>query len=146
MLWQEYLINDEFSPLAVQGIFLQLMAALMREKRSMSIKSPTWVAKIKELIREQYTGRVSLEALSAKLNIHPVYLSREFPKYFHCSLSEYFRRIKIKEAIGLMSDETRSLTDIAHKCGFSDQSHFSRTFKKMHNLTPSEYRQKIVSR
>ncbi len=143
MLWQEYMINDEFSAIAVQGIFLQLMAVLLRERKRETMKLPKWVGAMKRIIREQQSNRFTLKALSKELDIHPVHLSREFPKYFHCSLSEYLRRVKVREAVSLMSNGALSLTDIAHQCGFSDQSHFTRIFKRMYNLTPSEYRQMI---
>ncbi len=141
MLWQEYMINDEFSPMAVQGIFLQLMAVLLRERKREGIRTPKWVSAIKAIIREQRTDKYTLELLSKELGVHPVHLSREFPRYFQCSLSEYIRRIKVRQAVSLMSEAALSLTDIAHQCGFSDQSHFTRIFKKMYNLTPSDYRQ-----
>ena len=144
LLWQEYPINDKFTPLAVQGIILQLIATLLRERKNAKVKSPRWVGKLKEIIREQRSAKFSLEGLSEELDIHPVYLSREFPKYFHCSFGEYIRRTRIKEAAELLTDSKLSLTEIAHQCGFADQSHFTRLFKKMHNLTPSRYR-KIIS-
>lgn len=145
LLWQEYLINDEFTSLAVQGTILQLIAVLLRgERKNVNVKSPKWVGKLKEIIREQHPAKFSLKELSKELSVHPVYLSREFPKYFHSSLSEYLRRTRIKEATGLLADKSLSLTEIAHQCGFSDQSHFTRLFKKMYNLTPSEYR-KIIT-
>jgi AraC family transcriptional regulator len=143
MLWQEYIINDEFTPLAVQGIFLQFMAGLLREQKRETMKLPEWVVAMKRIIREQHSNRFTLKELSKKLDIHPVHLSREFPKYFQCSLSEYLRRIKVKEAVSMMSDGDLSLTDIAYQCGFSDQSHFTRIFKRMYNVTPSQYRQMI---
>jgi AraC-like DNA-binding protein len=146
LLWQEYLINDEFTPLAAQGIILQLIAVLLRERKNAEVKSPKWVGKFKEIIREQHSAKFSLEALSKELSVHPVYLSREFPKFFQCSLSEYMRRARIKEATVLLTDKTLSLTEIAHQCSFSDQSHFTRIFKKMHNLTPSQYRRLLFDR
>jgi len=41
-----------------------------------------------------------------------------------------------------MSDRSISLTDIAYLTGFSDQSHFTRIFKKFTGSNPSEYRRK----
>lgn len=43
-----------------------------------------------------------------------------------------------------MLDKPNTLTiDIAFNCGFSDQAHFSRVFKKVEGMTPKQYRNKI---
>jgi AraC-like DNA-binding protein len=55
---------------------------------------------------------------------------------------EYIRKKRIEKAIELMSDRSISLTEIAYLTGFSDQSHFTRIFKKFTGSNPSEYRRK----
>jgi YesN/AraC family two-component response regulator len=78
------------------------------------------------------------------VDINPSYLSREFSKYFgDLSFGEYIRKMRIEKAQELMNDAAYSLTEIAYLTGFSDQSHFTRIFKKHTGQSPSEYKKKL---
>ena len=108
-------------------------------------KSPEWTALLREMIQDQIDTNttLSLNQLSEELDISSSYLSREFSKYFeNLNYGEYIRKKRIEKAIELMSDRSISLTEIAYLTGFSDQSHFTRIFKKFTGSNPSEYRRK----
>jgi len=78
------------------------------------------------------------------LNIHPAYISREFSKYFdNLSFGDYIRKQRIEKAIDYLNNSAYSLTKIAYLTGFSDQSHFTRIFKKHTGKSPSAYRKSI---
>lgn len=104
---------------------------------------PGWVDKIKNLIQEQYYKRLSLEELSKEAGVHPVHLSRQFPKYFSVSLHYYVTQVKIQKATLMLGDRSYRLGTIASRCGFTDASHFNRCFRKITGLSPSQYRRKI---
>ncbi|HVK46879.1 MAG TPA: helix-turn-helix transcriptional regulator, partial [Pseudobacter sp.] len=88
-----------------------------------------------------------LKELSRDLDINPSYLSREFSKHFgNLTFGEYIRTQRIEKAIELMQDPSYSLTHIAYLTGFSDQSHFTRIFKKHTGSSPSQYRKKNVQK
>ncbi|MDF2851596.1 MAG: AraC family transcriptional regulator [Sphingobacterium multivorum] len=108
-------------------------------------KSPEWTALLREMIQDQIDTNttLSLNQLSEELDISSSYFSREFSKYFeNLNYGEYIRKKRIEKAIELMSDRSISLTEIAYLTGFSDQSHFTRIFKKFTGSNPSEYRRK----
>ena len=88
----------------------------------------------------------TLAELAVALNIHPVHLSREFPKHFYTSLGNYVRLIKIQRAMTLLPDPGVSLTEIAFETGFADQSHFIRSFKTYHGMTPLAYRKLLAQK
>jgi AraC-like DNA-binding protein len=81
--------------------------------------------------------------LAKKLNIHPVTLSREFPKYYHCSFSNYFRQLRIERSLPMLAKKNMPIHDVAGSCGFSDTSNFIRSFKKWKGVTPDVYRKLI---
>jgi AraC-like DNA-binding protein len=81
------------------------------------------------------------------LDVHPAYLSREFSKYFEdLSFGEYIRKLRIEKSIELMSSARYSLTEIAYLAGFSDQSHFTRIFRKHTGQNPSHYRKSLLKK
>ncbi|RYZ75333.1 MAG: AraC family transcriptional regulator [Proteobacteria bacterium] len=88
---------------------------------------------IKDIIQDQIDTQFTfdLKKISDELELNPSYLSREFSKHFdHLNFGEYVRKKRIEKAIDLMQKPDYSLTEIAYLTGFSDQSHFSRTFKQ----------------
>ena len=48
--------------------------------------------------------------------------------------------IRINAAIRLLTSTNKLLAEIVHDCGFYDQSHFIRTFKRLRRQTPAQYR------
>lgn len=116
-------------------------------KQSTSKKAPDWAKELREMIQDQLDTNMSLslQHVSNELEINPAYLSREFSKYFdNLSFGDYIRKLRIEKAIGLMTDTSYSLTEIAYLTGFSDQSHFNRIFKKQTGQTPSVYKKSIL--
>jgi len=116
-------------------------------KQSTSKKAPDWAKELREMIQDQLDTNMalSLQQVSNDLEINPAYLSREFSKYFdNLSFGDYIRKLRIEKAIGLMTDTSYSLTEIAYLTGFSDQSHFNRIFKKQTGQPPSAYKKSIL--
>jgi AraC-like DNA-binding protein len=116
-------------------------------KQSKSKKAPEWAKELKEMIQDQLDTNMtlSLQQVSEELAINPAYLSREFSKYFdNLSFGDYIRKLRIDKAINLMETTNYSLTEIAYLTGFSDQSHFTRIFKKQTNQTPTLYKKNAL--
>jgi AraC-like DNA-binding protein len=53
---------------------------------------------------------------------------------------EYLRGVRVRRAKALLADRHLRITEVAYGVGFSDLSHFDRTFRKIVGLSPSEYR------
>jgi len=143
-LFAETKINDASSTLSIQGLLLQTLSQMVRNEQYSISKKPAWVYSINEILNEQFTDALTLEYLSAATGIHPVHLSREFPKYFNCSFGEYIRKLKTERSLSLLANKRIDLTAIAYECGFADQSHFTRCFKAINGITPSTYRRLLL--
>ena len=102
-------------------------------------KSPFWVKSLNELLNDCWNENPNLQDLSQILNLNPITISKHFPKYFGCTLGEYMRRIKINRSLSLIQSKNTNLTEISFQCGFSDQSHFIRTFKNQTGFLPKQF-------
>lgn len=142
-LYREFLLSDDYSEVSVEVLLLQICETLSNQKEINTLNNPIWVDGLKELLHYD-TSSLSLDYLSSELNIHPAHISRAASKYLSMSLGEYIRQQKIKKAIPLLLDPSNSLTAITYHLGFSDQSHFTRTFKTYLNRTPGEFRRQLV--
>lgn len=137
-IFKETKINDASFELSINQLLLKIFNQLSSQKENL-VKKPIWVKQIDEILHENSTEKLSLEELSQTLDIHPIHLSRDFHKYFHCNLGEYLRKLKVEKSLKLLN-EYESLSEVALECGFSDQSHFIRCFKENIGITPLKYR------
>lgn len=142
---RESSVYDTASNLAIESLLINALARLTKIYDKPIDLKPIWVKKLKAILHDEPFEKHSLSALAARLDIHPIHLSRDFKKHFHSSLGDYIRRIKIQNSIVLLQDKTLNLTEIAFACSFADQSHFLRCFKYYTGIKPSVYRKSILS-
>lgn len=141
--WAKELQNVRHTQNPIENLLLDVYKKFL--KKSGTRKIPSWAKELKEIIQDQIDTNLSLnlKELSHSLDVHPAYLSREFSKYFeNLSFGDYIRKLRIEKAVHLLQGSEHSLSEIAYLTGFSDQSHFNRTFKKHTGKNPSEYRRK----
>lgn len=128
------------SGMIIESLVLEILSLLSKTPLNIEKGTPRWVGKLQEILNDHDSINLSLDEISGLLNIHPVHLSRSFKKYFHCTLGEYVRRIKIEKAAVLILEGSRPLTSIAYDCGFADQSHLIKVFKAYMGINPSFFR------
>lgn len=88
----------------------------------------------------QFKGKISVSALRNKLFLTERTLERRFVKEVGVTPKVFCKIIQFQNALAQITNEESShLTSVAYENGFSDQSHFIKTFKKYTNLTPSEF-------
>lgn len=94
----------------------------------------------KQYINENYNKAVSLEGVSGYIGFNPAYFSSMFKKATGQNFMDYVIEIRIMNARNLLVQTDQDVADIAATVGYTDLKYFSRIFKKLTNLTPSEYR------
>ncbi len=142
--WAKHLQSEKHTQNPIEKLLLDVYKKFLKKK---SGKVPEWAKELKEIIQDQIDTNLtlSLKEVSQSLHVHPTYLSREFSKYFDdLSFGDYIRKLRIEKAIQLLNDPTYSLSEIAYLTGFSDQSHFTRIFKKNTGKNPSAYKKSIL--
>src|SRR5690625_1793769 len=91
-------------------------------------------------------GELSLSTLAQTVALKPKYLSNLFKKEVGIPITEYIQKTKIDEAKKLMTYSDNSLSEISALLNFTDQSYFTKVFKKHTNLTPKQYMQHWIER
>jgi AraC-like DNA-binding protein len=139
--WAKHLQNEKHTQQPFENLLVDVFNNYLKNKPGSKKKIPPWAQELKEIIQDHIDTNHSLKEISKGLEINPSYLSREFSKYFEdLSFGEYIRKQRIEKAKDLMQSDQFSLTEIAYLTGFSDQSHFTRIFKKYTGKNPSVYR------
>jgi YesN/AraC family two-component response regulator len=142
--WAKHLQKEKHTQNPIENLLLDVYKKFLKNK---SGKVPEWAKELKEIIQDQIDTNLtlSLKEVSQSLHVHPSYLSREFSKYFDdLSFGDYIRKLRIEKATQLLSDPSYSLSEIAYLTGFSDQSHFTRIFKKYTGKNPSTFKKHLI--
>jgi YesN/AraC family two-component response regulator len=95
----------------------------------------------KNYIYDQRFSRITHESIAGHAGISPNYLSVIFKKETGVAVNEYIQQIKIEEAKNMIMFSNTPLSEIGSLLSFSDQSYFTKIFKKHTGLTPKQYQQ-----
>lgn len=135
---------DQFSELVVGGLLLETIATFGRagESQTRASQVPPWLLRVKHSLDEEPAKSITHELLAKQSGKHPVHLARAFRKEFGETVGGYQRRLRLQQAAELLLEGDTPLVEVALRCGFSSHSHFCRSFKRIHGLTPSEFRAK----
>ena len=91
-------------------------------------------------IRTNYRNKIRIPELANLTDRSVSAFERSFKKHLHLTPTDFIRRVRIHETCRQLIQSQSSLAKIANDCGFSDQAHFSREFKRVMLTTPVLYR------
>jgi AraC family transcriptional regulator len=140
-IYKEFRLMDSATPLAIEGLMLELVAGLSRQRSILTEpKRPSWLNRAREILEADFHDNVSLKRVAEDVDVHPVHLARVFRQQFACSPGEYVRQLRINFACRQLSQSDSPLVEIALASGFAHQAHFNRVFKAQTGMTPAEFR------
>ena len=141
-MYREFTERDRFSGLALESLTTELLITASRQNLPKTEnKPPQWLNRVKDYLHENYAENSGLTYLAKIAEVHPTHLARVFRQYHKCTAGDYIRKIRIEKAGQQLIYTNKPLVEIALEMGFSDQSHFTRSFKKLTGMTPTKYRQ-----
>jgi AraC-like DNA-binding protein len=140
-LFEECRTQDDASPLAVEGLVLELLAECSRSRSEIPpTHPPRWLGRVRELLHERFSENLSLGEVAAAAGISADHLARSFRRCHGCTVGEYVRRLRVEFACRRLASAEQPLVEVALDAGFSDQSHFTKTFKRLMGVTPAAFR------
>ncbi|MFC5471380.1 AraC family transcriptional regulator [Cohnella suwonensis] len=148
-------INDELETktigyeLSVKAHLYRLLTLLVRHYVATVREQDEYRARLKELERlapvflyidEHAKEKLTVQQLADVAGLSRFHFSRLFKQVTDKSLVEYVNLVRINQSESLLRDRRLTISEIALATGFSDIYYFSRTFKKLKNVSPSEWR------
>lgn len=110
----------------------------INEEKKYADKKPIRIAK--QYIKSNFHLPITLEEVSNEIGFNPAYFSTLFKKETGQNFLEYLTDTRIQAAKQLLADNKRTIIQVAEEVGYTDIKHFTKVFKKVTGLTPSEYR------
>ena len=106
-----------------------------------NLKHSDVVQKIKEYILANFDHRLTLDDISRHVYLSNSYVSSIFKKETGLSIIDYTNRVRINRSKRLLHETDYSISMISTRCGFEDQSYFTKTFRKHVGVSPKKYRE-----
>ena len=104
------------------------------------IHSNTLIRDITGYIESHYMEDIALQDIAGYLNYSDVYFCKLFKQNFGKNFITYLNEFRMARAKELLADPGINIKDVGYKAGFRDPNYFTRIFKRMVGMTPSEYR------
>ena len=92
-------------------------------------------------IKENYDKTITAEKLAEVVNLSPVYFSHLFKKHTGMKMTDYITDYKMQIAKSKLLETDLPINEIAESVGFQEQRYFSKRFKQIVGMTPTEFRQ-----
>lgn len=96
--------------------------------------------KVRDYIEEHYASKILLDDIAFKFGVSKQHLLKIFKMQFGVSPYTYLMELKIKKAKLFLIEDQMKLSEIVEELAFTDESHFSKMFKKYTGMTPREFK------
>ncbi len=108
-------------------------------------KTAVLMGKVKKYLQHNYMlPDISLDSVSAILNINSSYFSSLFKRIFQVNFLDYLTELRMGAAKDLLRDPLRSTAEVAGMVGYESANYFTRVFKKNVGMTPTDFRRSIA--
>lgn len=101
---------------------------------------PRWLKSAIELIESETSEALSVASVAQEIGVHPVHLARVFRRFLGASPAQNIQQARLRRAYSMMAVTELPLSEIAVTCGYADQSHLSRAFKKATRSSADAFR------
>jgi AraC family transcriptional regulator len=98
------------------------------------------IRRVTERMHDSLGAEITLDALAEAVNLGRTSLILRFKATFGVTPYQYLIQARIRQAQRLLSQTRLPIAEVAMRCGFFDQAHFSRYFRKVTGVQPSAYR------
>lgn len=138
--WSDSLFGSaENADLAAESVLIYTFSRLSDVTR----QTDGAVERAVDIIDEYFSDQeLTLASVAAQLGYNKKYLSQVFKREKGVSISDYVRNLRIQHAVFLLDHGIDSVKNVAALSGFKDPFHFSKIFKSVMGVSPTDYKKK----
>jgi AraC family transcriptional regulator len=131
---------DDASRTALEGWCMLALSAAARGQAVAPAPPPRWLSDAVSMIERRATEGISLGTLADALGVHRATLAAAFRRFRRTSVGESIREVRVRKVMRALVASKMPLCEIATTCGFHDQAHMGRVFRKAIGFSPGGYR------
>ncbi len=140
-LIQNYFIRSNLSFLQSKALFLNILEEIVLSVKLLDYQDKKEkMSSIIEYMQENYANNMTVPDIANHFNIERRKLTYVFEKRMGVSPTTYLTDLRIQKSKLLLRTSDLSLSEISEKVGYTDYFYFSRVFKKVTGLSPTEFR------
>lgn len=137
--------HAEASPLHLIGHLCLFLDALIRSSSTQTLNQRPqlrdfYIQEAVTFMEQNYQRNLTVEEIAGVCRLNRSYFSKLFRDNLGCPPQEFLIRLRLAKAVELMKTTSSSIGDISALCGYPNQLHFSRAFKKRYGISPREWR------
>ena len=137
-------MDKVFGLLTLLVLELQDMAQTERSEDQRKVSGEhTIIARAQQYVQAQVMEKLTVPVVAAGVGVSASYLTALFHKHLAVSPGAYIRRIKLQQSKQMIREGKMNFTEIYENLQYSTVHHFSRQFKQMFGMTPTEYAKRV---
>lgn len=147
--------KDMLRVLKIEGIVYEILSLHIQQhdRLSKGVPLPTSliktelkaIRKLGEKIIKNPSKNYSLDQLTQESGLSQAKLQDGFKFLYNRTVTEYIRHIRLETAREMMNTSDLNISQIVYSIGFTSRSYFSKIFKEKYDITPNEFRKKVLN-
>ena len=147
-LYREVSLNDMADRLYIESLVIQLAVSVLRRHSRVSGASSiqpsggltrSQARRVLEYIETNLSQEVTLREMAGVVDLSPYHFARMFKRTMSTAPHRYVLERRVERAKAMLRTTGASLVEISLFTGFSDQSHFTNTFRRIVGATPTRF-------
>jgi AraC family transcriptional regulator len=132
---------DAAYPIAVEALLSEMLS--MAGAANEGLHDPPWLNLVLDMLHSRFKENLTLAEVASAVCVHPAHLARAFHQKVGQTIGQYVDRLRIQHACRQITKSELGLSEIGLDCGYVDQSHFGRVFKRVTGTTPGALRARL---
>ncbi len=124
----------------VKNVYVALDDYMAQEEKELKVKMGKPMGDAIRFIKENYGRPISMEDVADAAGVSVGYLGKLFRREMDTGFNEYLTKIRLDRSQELLADTSMSVKEIAMAVGYPDEKYYSRLFKKITGIKPTDYR------
>ncbi|MBE7051581.1 MAG: helix-turn-helix domain-containing protein [Ruminococcaceae bacterium] len=138
--------GEQLIKINLEMLLIQLLRFDINAKKATTVSREihdNLIAGVVELIHSGIYGKITVDDICRKLSFSRSYISAKFKDCCNMTMNEYINKAKIEEAKTLIREEKHSISEISEMLCYDNPHYFSKVFKRVTNMSPTEYRESV---